>query len=1420
VREVLPIDSVQSLQPIDIPFSNNVQEANNAVRAENQVTDVAVTIEVPEIEVSELPPADATRMAKDKATKPFSVESISETLDSLGEDAVINQAQKASVPPTNDFVLEDPLVRNNPEYKDFEILGARRSQRAMEMLQDRMEQEDKGIGGYVMDFVDREIFRQIPIGAIEDITKRSERKGRELAAARYDASISDEEWEEGFQAYLDEVGAEGFFRSENYFAFQDLWNEATNAGYDPSANVNAALGVVELATVVSPTKLLGAGSRAVSRTSALTDVDTAADVASTLNTKVTTTNPEVDLDTTFTAINAAEDSTTTINIDRAQTTASNNQLIQTIGRLHQEGRFGVGLPEETVKAATADILNTVAATTGRSTVDIQTIPRDFSETGTLGEVGASFLVGKKRPSEAGKPFVNKTNADKEAKRYRDQGFAASTVEADGGFYVRIDERFDLTTQAEADVVIPTGSSWFSQANQAFLNVFASTRNVQSDVLNQLSILGEGAESASVKAAKDTIRVLENRPTENQNIISKIFHELRDGADSNFRDYYTQSEFRVKWKSMSSVPVTDADYEAFLAVKSMNDTAYFLRANRIMQSYIKQDYKAITAGGKTYNARVVEVDGSARVWDDHLGREVPRSEIVGDSVIWELENADEGVLYVTRPKAVREMNYSDVLGYNAGGARMNPNLNYFITVGKGRGRALLGAVSNKQAQTALRELTSIQTALKANTLTDEIVSANNTWNPSVETVADFNNLVERKGWDFNLDIGVKRRDQRVESDDVFDGIDEEANIANQFKRNDEVLMEFGGQDTYNHNPIKGISDQLGNAVREYSLRNYNQVAKVSWLKKAGYGGQLKRGANVDELFRTAEISQIVNPTTRRQMEAVRSAILRRNGVTGPVTNYMRDLGDQLAEWVFDRTGYLAKANPQNALLQAGFQSAFGFMNLSQFILQSLHAVSIAAISPRAGIKAAAAVAPMRLAVYAGQGMDNVAKLLGVSRKQADEIVQYIQDSGRLEVTNDSIVEATGPIWDITSFEGKDMRISSFNKAWNKGKKVTKFAKEKVSPLPFHEGEKMTRYTGMVTASLEYMEKFPGESILTPKAKKWIALREQDLTFHMTNASRTAWQTGLMRIPTQWMAYTFRAFESVVFGKQLNWKEKARLGGALAAMSGMAGIGAAKAADVVGDWLGMEPDSKSYAALKYGAFDGIMSWAFSGLSDENIRTAFGTRISPLTGILDLVDKAKNESLIEAVGGPSASIVGGGLEALISSLGHLYNGRSELLKDDLSRVAKTFTAINNYSAAVAIMNTGTYRTKAGRAMHGEWSFTDALLKGAGINNFRETEYYARSNAFWENDKKVKQWKKEIRNLAGKAFDMMEADPERGGAMLNDIVSAIEGSGLDPSAKRDLRGSIVASRRNDDLILVLKYLKSGNPFAAEVVESLGGRD
>ncbi len=165
-----------------------------------------------------------------------------------------------------------------------------------------------------------------------------------------------------------------------------------------------------------------------------------------------------------------------------------------------------------------------------------------------------------------------------------------------------------------------------------------------------------------------------------------------------------------------------------------------------------------------------------------------------------------------------------------------------------------------------------------------------------------------------------------------------------RRENSVLPDFGGGKAYNVDPITGIADQFGSAAMEYANRAYSRNAMIGWVKEVSRRGRndwLPSGVSPKDyrnMFLQAEVKG--SDSFARRMREIQDIEKRRMNTKGPAQLRMESLGQQMSEYIFDKTKLVTKpGDPSNALLQIGFQSAFGFLNMSQFLIQGLHASTI-------------------------------------------------------------------------------------------------------------------------------------------------------------------------------------------------------------------------------------------------------------------------------------------------------------------------------------------------------------------------------------------------------------------------------------------------------------------------------------------------
>lgn len=1320
-----------------------------------------------------------------------------------------------------EFVAEQALAVNNYDYSAADARVATNYQIAQEIISNRKFEiaTTKGPFEQTLNTVDRFLRDVSPIGTYEAITAKTEQQSIEILTAA--ATKSPAEFRSWFETYADDVANEGIFAGNTLGALEDLTTEVMLAGTDPSKGFNRAMaaldliGIGELAKVgvKSVVKTSMKSSTAVGRVAAIRGSEAASEAAEKILTKVP--DPEVLGNVGPSNFDLAPQP---VRPSAAKFTQkfNENEIIKEIDYAWRKGAFGRVASKDAIQAASKDIAEKYTKKVSNPVYDYKLVAEG------LGNYVTSVRFGKAMDGTPFKPMSDGSapkGVQKLVEDIRQRVEKAEVVQVDPndvskGYVIEVSERVNVDVLPEAlDTALGLEAGIIRDTVGRVMNnsIMGSSALRDNQKLTTLSQMGESSRAAVkqiVKPYEDSLRKL---GAKERYTLQAVYTQLRDGKDAASRVRYTEAEFAVKYKTLhpnNKAPSKRA-YEAYEALATFEEADYLLKTNNMLGRYVSNGYKNTVQVFDNYFApakkvRKSDIPKDAKIVDGEFGGTIRISEVEDELPIWKLDRqTSEGHEYVVAPKTVRMIEPTDVMGYNPGGSRANPNLNYFVVIGDKRLKALMGTFSEKQARTAVDELSVIQNAVKNNSLTDDIIAANNTWNPSVRTVKEFNELAVKEGWDFSRgEINYKGRDSdilstEVDNPEIFAGMKIDEYIANDMRRNDSVLMDFGGGRAYNEDPINSILSQFSNSVFTYSNKAYTRNALVGWVKSAQAKGRNWFPSDVspndyETLFRSAKITD--TDEFARRMTELRDITMRRLNMKDEASSYIEQTGQAIAEFIFDgrvpfgigKGKQLDLTDPSNVLLKIGFQSAFGFMNVSQFFMQAFHASTIIAISPVHGFKGAAMTIPLRGALRANtpeaikEAVERLAKAADISVKEAEDWVEFVRTSGRAVVDGDAIEDGTGVAFGISGWNGESMRYSALSGlGYNTSKLLSKGLD--LGLYPFKQGERLARLTGMNTAFFEFKAKFPNANVLSDEARLWITRREQDLTFNMSSLSRAKVQSGIMRVPTQWLAYTLRASEQVFVGRNFTVAERARMFTALAPMYGLSGFGAASAADYIAEKLGIEPDSSLYVTLKHGMLDGLID-ALPG----DVEIGLGQRLAPVGAITDTYRKIFEEETITALGGPSGEIAGNIFSAVVDAFSALRHGHTATLTEDLVKILRQPSGLDNIAKAIGIFNNGVYRSKNGIAIDSEMSVGDGIVALTGFTPLEVVENYSRLNSIYNDDKKLAKFRKEVNLDAERIFTLMEGDAkdtDKAIQLMKELHERIALSGFSPKDTAALR-------------------------------------
>jgi len=1122
-----------------------------------------------------------------------------------------------------------------------------------------------------------------------------------------------------------------------------------------------------------------------------------------------------------------------------------NKILQDIQTYYKNNAIGKVLPEAAVTRLAAESIARMGKTFGNPIYKASHVGDDLGNYNVTVQFGRATDGQPYKATSKGNPSVGAKEAAKRS------GGELVPVNEGKGFVIQLRENLNLAKEIKGIDDIFEGAMALERS---------TARNMINDVLGgvgrfisnaserglrnttELAQLGEGAASAIGKLVKETARPIEALGNTDRAALAFITRNLRDNPlESAKRGWYNTEQFSNKYLEFTGREATQTVKEAYSALVEISDAAYILQSSNIMQRYIQKGYRAVKMpNGFRVPAKQLgtkaSVPENSRILDIVDNQVTYKEFVEPNTSVWRLDKPYEGVEYVVRPKSVDALDPSDVLGYNAGGPRTNPNASWFVVAGdynKGRIKTWLSAFTEEDAVKAINEINTIL-ANRGSSKIDDIIKENNSWNPSIETFDDLELFARENNWDLNTTSQLQKKERNVAlssadgDDDVFNGMSVGNFIENDMRRSDSVLPHFGGVKNTNFDPTENVVAGINGAINDFSYRAYTVNAMTAWVKKARNVSGIRLPSNVPEddfynLFMGAQFTGTGKEVTR--MKELWTIDRRRMKVKRADEIAMINLGKSVANFVYRGTGKELNFNdPTNFMLKVGFLSKFGFLNSKQLIIQAHHTTSIVAISPTHGPRGAGLALLMR-GMYiwpemAEKGLSRIAKRYNLNEDQLKEIMEYVRSSGRADLDTEIAELNTGYGRGISGFAGEDYTPSKLASAWATTRKTASKGME-IGLLPFREGDRLARMTGTYTAILEYMAKNPGASILTEQARRQIARRDHALNFHMSSISNSPWQQGVLRLPTQWLSHTVRSMEMVFNGKEFTVAERARLGAVLIPMYGAAGFGFANAADYIAEKTGISTDSEFFTFMKWGLIDGLADVL---MTDEKGRVGTGltTSLAPMGQVRETLRLINEGRFLEVGLGPSGGIGGDIISSLWNGIVNLTDGNGTLVKEDVIKTFRNISTLDYLAKAIGIRNNGLYRSKSGATVPGEMTTTEAIMVALGFTPLKVQEFYSVKSSIYNDDKKLRKERRDINRLADKAHTMIKSgDPqqyEEGFKLLEALKLRIDLSGASEITKMGLRKALITPLEDELPQLILKLRKNDRTAMAERLASTLG--
>ena len=890
--------------------------------------------------------------------------------------------------------------------------------------------------------------------------------------------------------------------------------------------------------------------------------------------------------------------------------------------------------------------------------------------------------------------------------------------------------------------------------------------------------------------------------------------------------------------------TEKQLKAYTALTDINNAAWNIKATDILKRVAERNGRTVTVeeGYDTIGVAIKaeEIPENAFVFSRLTGQTRPSN--LGERIIYKLDEpfeAADGLKYdlVTDVISSRVPLKSDVLGYNVGGPRNNDRFKHFIgtvfevTLAGGRNstagfRTMLGSFSVKQAEAAKKELNNIVDALapyiasrglkgiRKLTLSGEdlvrvnaIIARNNNWNPNVVDFNTLKRIAADQNESFTNKFDIKARDEKVESS-IPEGagmnIGEYQAMRVTRKRGDTPPMEYGGGRAINQNPIENIVEQFKSEAYRYSHYKATQAAVNGWVDKARRHGNVTFDGDVphnpEDFIRLAKVRG-VNKGLNREMAQQQRAIASRLGLlerTDFTTPYMTSL----SEFIYDKTG--AVKNPADWIGNVAgraralvFHMKMGMGNPDQFILNASHVAQITFISPKYGMKAAPNVPILAALLFktrkaadadierlVSETMREYGGLL-MTKQELIDTVRYMKESGR-SIIGSNTLERNGATFNSNK--------TFFSEALEAGL------------TPFKGGELYGRIAAAAVAVMEHNAKRISGDVFSEKGIRYVANREQALTFRMTSGQKSRYQEGpILALATQWQSYSIRFVDNLLIGRDLTGAERGSMALWNTMMFGARGMGAPPRMIAAMTSLGIDPEDPNSTAVLNAVKFGLFDIALSELVGTDV--SLSVRIGPLSGVAQQYYESFGEDpLLETLTGPAGQILSDSYKA-VKGLGNALFGDikySTIAYQEFVQLIRNVKSVDLGYKVAELIGTKQYRSKR-RGVSGEFEpeeVTPGLIASifAGATPMRVLNHYDTKDISYKEDAKYKSVRRDVKRFTSQALELIGTGNDnkikQGYNLYADVRALIADSGLSLELQMKLERSMLNPKGMVDLL------------------------
>lgn len=903
--------------------------------------------------------------------------------------------------------------------------------------------------------------------------------------------------------------------------------------------------------------------------------------------------------------------------------------------------------------------------------------------------------------------------------------------------------------------------------------------------------------------------------EHNNLLKKVSRADKRGLDQVISklnvedsDWYDLSTFKDVYFRQTGRQATKEVQDAYASTFNLAETARLLEADKILKRTTGERYGQFMGTGDGVNYyRMKRLDDvgnlpAGKDYPQNFVLDLDTGKIIDRKTLFEMKRTKKKnnlyqivdvdnapiidgkhVLYATGSlKSSRPVTLTDVVPKIAGGFRETSNIHGFLSSKRIRSD-LSGNVLNltpnivfvgrtakeladaaKDIKTSLKALSDFRAGTLSRSAADDIIKANNGFNPNIEDLTKFESYLEKSGIEDDVEIVTKDMELPQVGVGQFENyrlgkFSTYEDLYAKGKLNNEVLYGYGSTQFKHLDTLVSVERDFAKGVNYMAEREYSYKAIEGFLKGAKANKAITNLDQIDKLPFVEQLrqAQFANSKAGDLFRTERRVIMNRLNETNEFAQAWNRRMQGFGEYIFDKSGFdiidKTSFRPDVALRSFAFDLKMGLFNIDQLIVQGSAALSIMAISPVHGLKAAASYLPMRIAMI--NRNPEVLKALykrskafiGMPEKDFLEVVDYMYKSGRFQV---------------------NQNISEINSTYDMTRGVIRNIRE-TGRVFFNEGDRIGRLMATNVAYRDFRKAYPTLDISTESGFRimddYITKRSDTLTMNMSRASAAGWQQGFLSLPTQWLGYQAKLMENIFFSRNLTAAEKTRLGLSQIAFFGAAGLPfASTGLNAFVDQTSEGINKDLYTTLRYGLLD----LTLSNVTGED--TALSARLGTGEGLQQLWEDIMDKNFVEVIGGPAGSIAYDSGMGAIGLVASVFTTDLTLQQYDLNKVLRNVSSWNKATQAYYLMQTGEFINRKGQVLAEGMNSWNALWNTLGIP-FQEVEMYydLKQSLFAEKDMvlKVTERVRELTRLKSKYIS--EGDYKSAEGIRDEIKSLI---------------------------------------------------